>query len=96
MLVYTLHSLTADGVKTVIWLFSSHTGTICLSSSLVGADRDKGEDSIPLWLLLLSGIVISTAIVSCSSIMEVSFTKENVAVADNVAQTEISVFLQNS
>jgi len=28
--------------------------------------------------------------------MEVDFFKENVAVADNAAQTEISVFLQNS
>ena len=87
-----------DGVEVVIWLFSSNTGTISVSSSLLpeqSTDRDKDGDSDSLRLLQLSSILTSTAM-SCSSIMEVDFSKENVAVVDDVVDTEISVFLQNS
>lgn len=98
MLLFTLHGTTVDGVEVVIWLFSSNTGTISVSSSILSeqsTDRDKDGDSDSLRLLQLSSILTSTAM-SWSSIMEVDFSKENVAVVNNAVDTEISVFLQNS
>ena len=78
MLLCTLCGTTVDGVEVVIWLFSSHTGTICVPSSLLserGTDRDKDGDSDSLRLLQLSSILTSAAM-SWSSIMEVDFSKE--------------------
>jgi len=78
----------------LVWL-SSHIARHFSSSFIVTREKEGG-DSYPLWFgLELSSILISTAIASSSTTL-VDLSKENVVVVDNVAQIEVSVFLQNS